>query len=97
MVQLLKSHHPLLIGIPQVENGFTKKIRIMETLRFKTNLKCSGCVGKIAPGLDTMESIGKWSVDLESPDKILEMEATEDISDEVIEGIKKAGYQISQL
>jgi copper chaperone len=54
-------------------------------------------VGKIAPGLDTMESIGKWSVDLESPDKILEMEATEDISDEVIEGIKKAGYQISQL
>ncbi len=69
----------------------------METLRFKTNLKCSGCVGKIAPGLDEMDTIEKWSVDIESPDKVLEIEASEDISDEVLESIKKAGYQISQL
>jgi len=69
----------------------------METLHFKTNLKCSGCVGKIASGLDNMEAIGKWSVDLESLDKVLEIEAEEDIAEEVIESIKKAGYQISQL
>jgi copper chaperone len=69
----------------------------MESLHFKTNLKCSGCVSKIASGLDNMDAIGKWSVDLESPDKVLEIEAEEDIAEEVIEIIKKAGYQISQL
>ncbi len=69
----------------------------METIQFKTNLKCSGCVSKITSVLNSMETIEKWSVDLESPDKVLEIEAEEDISDEVIESIKKAGYDISQL
>ncbi len=69
----------------------------METLRFKTNLKCSGCVSNITAGLESFDAIEKWTVDLESPDKVLELEAAEDISDDVIESVKKAGYQISQL
>jgi copper chaperone len=69
----------------------------METLRFKTSLKCGGCVKAITPGLESLHSIGKWSVDLESPDKVLEVEASEDISDQVIDIVKKAGYVISQL
>jgi copper chaperone len=69
----------------------------METLRFKTSLKCGGCIKAITPGLESLNSIDKWSVDLESPDKVLEVEASEDISDQVIESVKKAGYVISQL
>lgn len=69
----------------------------METLRFKTSLKCGGCVKAITPGLESLTSIKKWSVDLENTDKVLEVEATEDVTDEVIESVKKAGYLISRL
>jgi len=69
----------------------------METLRFKTSLKCGGCIKAITPGLESLNSIEKWSVDLENPDRVLKVEASEDISDQVIESVKKAGYVISQL
>lgn len=69
----------------------------MGKLRFKTSLKCGGCIKAITPGLESLNSIDKWSVDLESPDKVLEVEAPEDISDKVIESVKKAGYLISRL
>mgnify|MGYP001419363377 CR=1 FL=1 len=69
----------------------------MEILRFKTSLKCGGCVQAITPGLESIIQIGKWTVDLENPDKVLEIEASEDISDQVIDSVKKAGYLISQL
>ena len=69
----------------------------METLRFKTSLKCGGCVSAITPGLESLNSIKKWSVDLESPEKVLSVESPNDISAEVIESVKKAGYQISRL
>lgn len=69
----------------------------MKTLRFKTNLKCSGCVKAITPVLESLTIIENWTVNLENPDKVLEVEAPEDISDMVIDIIKKAGYEISQL
>jgi copper chaperone len=69
----------------------------METLRFKTSLKCGGCVKAITPGLESLNLKDKWSVDLESPDKVLAVEASEDISDQVMESVKKAGYLISRL
>jgi copper chaperone len=69
----------------------------METLRFKTSLKCGGCVKAITPGLESLNSIEKWSVDLESPDKMLLVESLQDISNMVIDSVKKAGYQISRL
>jgi len=69
----------------------------MGTLRFKTSLKCGGCIRAITPGLESLNFIEKWSVDLDNPDKVLEVEASEDISESVIESVKKAGYSISRL
>ncbi|MEI8048995.1 MAG: heavy-metal-associated domain-containing protein [Bacteroidota bacterium] len=69
----------------------------MEKLRFKTSLKCGGCVKAVTPGLESLKGIETWKVDLESPDKVIEVEATEDISELVIESVKKAGFQISRL
>jgi len=69
----------------------------METIRFKTSLKCGGCVSAITPGMESINSIEHWSVDLESSEKILEVDASEDISEQVIDSVKKAGYQISRL
>jgi copper chaperone len=69
----------------------------METIRFKTNLKCGGCVKAITPGLESLNSINTWSVDLENPDRVLEITAPKDVTEQVIESVKKAGYQISRL
>ena len=69
----------------------------MKTIRFKTNLKCGGCVKAITPGLESLNIIDTWSVDLENPDRVLEIKAPEDVSEQVIESVKKAGYQISRL
>jgi copper chaperone len=69
----------------------------METLRFKTSLKCGGCIKAITPGLESLTAIEKWSVDLESPDKVLKVEASDNVSDQVIDSVKKAGYLISRL
>jgi copper chaperone len=69
----------------------------MGTFRFKTSLKCGGCIRAITPGLESLNVIGKWSVDLDNPDKVLEIEAPEDISESVIASVKKAGYEISRL
>ncbi|MBK7173014.1 MAG: heavy-metal-associated domain-containing protein [Bacteroidales bacterium] len=69
----------------------------MENLKFRTSLKCNGCVNAITPWLSNINEIKSWNVDLNSIDKVLEIEANEDISDQVIENIKKAGYEISRL
>jgi copper chaperone len=69
----------------------------MEKLLFKTNLKCNGCVNAITPGLNAIPEIKQWKVDLESSDRVLEVQSTEDVSDQVIEKIIKAGYAISRL
>lgn len=69
----------------------------MKTIRFKTNLKCGGCIKAITPGLESLNIIDSWSVELENPDRVLEIKAPEDVSEQVIESVKKAGYQISRL
>jgi copper chaperone len=69
----------------------------METLRFKTSLKCGGCVQAITPGLESLNSINKWTVELDNPDKVLTIEAPEDISEKVMESVIKAGFKISRL
>jgi len=69
----------------------------MEKLIFKTSLRCSGCVKAITMGLESIKEGRNWHVDLESDDRLLEVEAIADIGEKVIENVKKAGYEISRL
>jgi len=68
----------------------------MQTLKFKTTVKCEGCINAITPYMRAIEGIESWKVDLSSPDKILEVTVlngeTKNISDAVISGLKEAGY-----
>lgn len=70
----------------------------METLTFKTNIKCSGCIAAVTPHLNAIPEITHWEVNTESPDKILTVEAKE-MSDApaVIETLAKAGYKAEQV
>jgi copper chaperone len=68
----------------------------METLKFKTNLKCSGCIATITPIMNADENIGKWQVDLENADRILTVETVHSAG-EVSEILKKAGYTAQKI
>ncbi|ADY50625.1 Heavy metal transport/detoxification protein [Pseudopedobacter saltans DSM 12145] len=64
----------------------------MNSLKFKTNLKCSGCVTAVAPKLDEIKGIDKWDVDLSSPEKTLKVEGNVQPA-EVERAFEKAGYK----
>lgn len=61
-------------------------------MKFKTNIKCNGCVQKVQPALDKLAGTGRWSVDLDSPDRILHIEGEQIDEKEVIEALRSAGY-----
>ena len=69
----------------------------MEQLKFKTSLKCDGCIAAIKPGIEQIQGIESWNVDLASPDKVLSISSSRPVSDEVISAVKKTGYLISPL
>ncbi|SEA43247.1 heavy-metal-associated domain-containing protein [Pedobacter hartonius] len=66
----------------------------MKTLKFKTNIKCDGCITTVTPHLDALPGLEQWTVDTNVPDKILTVTgSTEALTQEVIDTLKKAGYQ----
>ena len=64
----------------------------MSTLKFKTNLKCAGCMYAIKPYMDAIKGIKSWDVDLEDPDKTVKVDNDSASTDEIKEAIRKAGY-----
>lgn len=65
----------------------------METLKFKTNVNCGGCVATVTPYLNQIKEIGKWNVDTSNPQKVLTVETSGLLPDEIIEKLKEAGYK----
>ncbi|RIV17436.1 copper chaperone [Fibrisoma montanum] len=70
----------------------------METLNFKTNIKCSGCVAAVTPFLNDIEQVDGWNVDTDSPDKILTVQTTDNrIGAEVRKAVERAGYKAEPM
>ncbi|GAA4455614.1 hypothetical protein GCM10023189_23620 [Nibrella saemangeumensis] len=65
----------------------------MEILKFKTNIKCGGCVAAVTPFLDKDEQISKWQVDTESPDKLLSISGKDIDPQQIINLVEQAGYK----
>ncbi|WP_293887796.1 MULTISPECIES: heavy-metal-associated domain-containing protein [unclassified Sphingobacterium] len=61
-------------------------------LQFKTDLNCGGCVSKVSADLDSMEGICEWSVDTANADKILTVKSDGVSEEEILEIIKKKGF-----
>ncbi|GAB2529442.1 heavy-metal-associated domain-containing protein [Rufibacter soli] len=68
----------------------------MSTQKFKTNIKCGGCISAVTPALDKTPGIYKWEVDTNSPDKVLTIEGDAS-SDTVIKAVEAAGYTATEL
>jgi copper chaperone len=68
----------------------------METLKFKTNIKCSGCIAEVTPHLNETVGEGKWEVDLNTPDKVLTVSG-ETREDKIKAALEKAGYTAQKI
>lgn len=81
--------------IPSFKNESLIELR-METMRFRTNAKCQGCLGAIANKLNKIVNEGDWLLDLKSPDKVLEV--TTDLPREtIIATVAEAGFKAEPM
>lgn len=68
----------------------------MGTMKFKTNAKCGGCEAAMRMKLHNVIEDNQWTLDLHSPDKVLEV--TADVSPkQIIEAVADAGFQAEQI
>jgi copper chaperone CopZ len=63
------------------------------TRRFKTNLRCGGCVAAVKPHLDSEPGVARWEVDLASSDKVLTVNADAP-AEAVRAAVAKGGFQV---
>lgn len=68
----------------------------MNTIKFKTNLKCAGCMYAIKPFMDQIKGVKSWNVDLDDPDKTVTVESETAQAEEIKYAISKAGYTAEQ-
>ena len=69
----------------------------MKTLKFKSNINCTGCLSKVTPALNDEKAIEKWDVDLESDDRILTVETSNLDAEKVKQTVQKAGFNLEEL
>jgi copper chaperone CopZ len=66
----------------------------METLKFKTNINCSGCVSAITPFLNRSRELEEWKVDLNDPDKVLIVTGKKLDAQRIIGLVEEAGFEV---
>lgn len=69
----------------------------MKKVQLRTDLKCGGCVAIVQPGLDKLENLKNWEVELTSPNKILTIEGSDNITADVQAVFKAAGYSAEKF
>jgi copper chaperone len=69
----------------------------MERMKFRTTIKCTGCLEKVTPHLNSTKGIEKWEVELKNPEKVLTVHAQSISEDEVMQVVKKVGYEIEKM
>jgi len=69
----------------------------MNTLKFKTNINCGNCIRSVTPNLDNAVGASNWKVDTDNPEKILTVETDHVSSDEIIQAVEKAGFDIKEV
>lgn len=68
-----------------------------KTLKFKTNINCSGCVAKVTPFLNDADGVCHWDVDTANKDNILSVHSEGITEQEVIQKVQEAGFKAELL
>lgn len=68
----------------------------MKKITYKSNINCSSCVAKVTPVLNEIKEINFWEIDTNSPEKLLTIEAQDEITDLVKSALRKVGFKIDK-
>ena len=67
-------------------------------MKFKTTIKCSGCLANVTPALNSIAGEDNWEVDIQTPEKLLTISSDDELSETaVINAIETAGYKAERL
>jgi len=70
----------------------------MDTLKFKTNIKCGGCIATVKPHLDSLNDLKSWEVDTQGADKILTADGdVANLSQQIIDVLAEAGFKAEKI
>ena len=69
----------------------------MTDYKFKTNMKCGGCIATVTPFLAKVAGIDKWEVDTVSADKVLTVTANLTDTSTIENAVKEAGFTIEKI
>jgi copper chaperone CopZ len=69
----------------------------METVQFKTNIKCSGCIAKVTPVLNELAGTGNWEVDVNKPERILTVSANGLTEEAIKTAVEKVGFKAEKI
>jgi copper chaperone len=73
------------------------KIRNSSRRKFSLQDNCSGCVAKVTPALNEASGIAHWEVNTNSKEKILTVQSGGITQEQVMEVVKKSGFQITAI
>ena len=67
----------------------------METIKkvYKTNINCNNCLSKVSPKMSELEGVVKWEVDLAHADRLMTVEASEEVLANVEATVAMAGFK----
>lgn len=73
-----------------------EEIRV-NNIRFKTTMKCIGCVAAVTPGLNAIKEVRSWNADVSGAEKTLTIEAEETTIPQVLAALEKAGFKAERI
>ncbi len=69
----------------------------MKTLKFKTNIKCDGCLAKVTQSLNQAAGQDNWEVDIQVPEKILTIAGDDIDENAIVSAVNGAGYTAERI
>ncbi|MEP2771399.1 MAG: heavy-metal-associated domain-containing protein [Fulvivirga sp.] len=69
----------------------------METLKFKTTIKCTGCLTKVTPYINDTKGVESWEVDLKNLDKVLTIKGQNLDVERIKNAVQEAGYSAESI
>lgn len=59
---------------------------------FKTNIRCAACLSRVEGVLNSLAGNGHWKVDLQAPERFLEIPADVD-PERLVKALEEVGYE----
>lgn len=79
------------------QDSLTQILASMKTLKFKTNIKCAGCLARVSPNLNEVAGEDNWEVDINTPEKTLTVISDEVDERSIIFAINEAGFTADSI